>query len=62
MTAFTTALALLPLVLLGDRPGHEFEYPMASVILGGLGSSTFLSLVLLPILYGWVAKPGAGGH
>jgi len=51
MTALTTALALVPLVWLGERPGHEIEHPMAVVILGGLISSTFLSLVLLPILY-----------
>ncbi len=51
MTAFTTALALLPLVILGDRPGHEIEHPMAIVIVGGLISSTFLSLVVLPVLY-----------
>jgi Cu/Ag efflux pump CusA len=57
MTAFTTALALLPLVILGDRPGHEIEHPMAIVILGGLISSTFLSLVLLPVLYARM-----GGH
>lgn len=55
MTALTTALALLPLVVLGDRPGHEIEHPMAVVILGGLVSSTLLSLVLLPILYGWIS-------
>jgi len=51
MTALTTALALLPLVVLGDRPGHEIEHPMAVVITGGLVSSTFLSLVLLPVLF-----------
>ena len=36
MTALVTALALLPLVVSGDRPGHEIEHPMAIVILGGL--------------------------
>jgi Cu/Ag efflux pump CusA len=51
MTASAAGLALLPLVILGNRPGHEIEYPMAIVILGGLISSTFLSLVLLPIFY-----------
>ena len=56
MTAFTTGLALLPLVILGDRPGHEIEHPMAIVILGGLISSTFLSLVLLPVLYQWAGR------
>ncbi|MFQ5734818.1 MAG: efflux RND transporter permease subunit, partial [Planctomycetaceae bacterium] len=56
MTATTTALALLPLVLRGDLPGHEIEYPMAIVIVGGLVSSTFLTLVLLPVLYAWFTR------
>lgn len=56
MTAMTTGLALLPIVLLGDRPGHEIEHPMAVVIIGGLISSTFLSLILLPVLYGWLGR------
>jgi Cu/Ag efflux pump CusA len=51
MTALVTALALLPLVVWGDRPGHEIEHPMAIVILGGLTSSTILNLFLLPALY-----------
>ncbi len=53
MTASSTALALLPLVLRGNLPGHEIEYPMAIVIIGGLVSSTFLTLFLLPVLYEW---------
>ena len=51
MTAGSTALALLPLILGGDLPGHEIEHPMAIVITGGLVSSTFLTLYLLPVLY-----------
>ncbi|MHB1038454.1 MAG: efflux RND transporter permease subunit [Pirellulales bacterium] len=51
MTASTAALGLLPLVVLGNRPGHEIEHPMAVVILGGLVSSTFLTLLVLPALY-----------
>ena len=51
MTALVTALALLPLVISGDRPGHEIEHPMAIVILGGLLSSTLLNLFLVPALY-----------
>jgi Cu/Ag efflux pump CusA len=51
MTALVTALALLPLVIWGDRPGHEIEHPMAIVILGGLASSTALNLFLMPALY-----------
>jgi Cu/Ag efflux pump CusA len=53
MTASCTALALLPLVVRGNLPGHEIEYPMAIVIIGGLVSSTFLTLFLLPVLYEW---------
>ncbi|MBX9662126.1 efflux RND transporter permease subunit [Novosphingobium sp.] len=51
MTAGTAALALLPLVVRGNVPGHEIEYPMALVILGGLVSSTVLNLVWMPALY-----------
>lgn len=51
MTALATALALVPLVVAGDRPGHEIEHPMAVVILGGLGSSTLMNLVVMPALY-----------
>jgi len=53
MTASSTALALLPLAVLGNLPGHEIEHPMAIVIIGGLVSSTFLTLFLLPVLYEW---------
>lgn len=51
MTATATALALLPLVIAGDIPGHEIELPMAVVILGGLVTSTLLNLFVLPALY-----------
>jgi Cu/Ag efflux pump CusA len=51
MTALATALALLPLVIFGSRPGAEIEHPMAVVILGGLATSTLLNLFVLPPLY-----------
>ena len=51
MTVLTTALALLPLAISGNKPGHEIEYPLAVVIVGGLVTSTFLNLFLLPPLY-----------
>ena len=51
MTALATGLALLPLVIAGNKPGHEIEYPLAVVILGGLVTSTLLNLFLLPPLY-----------
>ncbi len=57
MTATTTGLALLPLVISGDIPGHEIELPMAVVILGGLITSTLLNLFVVPALYLVVAKP-----
>ena len=50
MTALTTGLALVPLVIGGNKPGHEIEYPLAVVILGGLCTSTVLNLFLLPPL------------
>lgn len=51
MTALATGLALVPLVLAGNIPGHEIEYPMAIVILGGLITSTLLNLFVVPSLY-----------
>ena len=51
MTALTTGLALVPLVIYGARPGHEIEHPMAVVILGGLITSTLLNLFIMPSLY-----------
>jgi Cu/Ag efflux pump CusA len=41
----------VPLVISGDIPGHEIEYPMAIVILGGLITSTLLNLFVVPSLY-----------
>jgi Cu/Ag efflux pump CusA len=51
MTSLATALAVVPLVVLGDRPGHEIEYPLAVVIIGGLVTSTLLNLFVVPSLY-----------
>ena len=51
MTVLATGLALVPLVWGGNLPGHEIEYPMAIVILGGLVTSTILNLFLLPPIY-----------
>ncbi|TCM15780.1 CzcA family heavy metal efflux pump [Novosphingobium sp. PhB165] len=52
MTATCAGLALVPLIVAGNAPGHEIEHPMAIVILGGLISSTVLNLFLMPSLYG----------
>jgi CzcA family heavy metal efflux pump len=51
MTSLATGLALVPLVVLGSRPGHEIEHPLAVVILGGLFTSTLLNLLVVPSLY-----------
>ncbi|MFW5981725.1 MAG: efflux RND transporter permease subunit [Halanaerobiaceae bacterium] len=50
MTTLTTTLALIPLAL-GIGEGTEMQQPMAIVVIGGLGVSTFLTLYLLPIIY-----------
>ena len=57
MTALTTGLALVPLVIAGNIPGQEIEYPMAIVILGGLVTSTLLNLLVVPTLYLRFGKP-----
>jgi Cu/Ag efflux pump CusA len=51
MTSLATGLALVPLVVLGERPGQEIEHPLAVVVLGGLFTSTILSLFVIPPLY-----------
>lgn len=40
-----------------NKPGHEIEYPLAVVILGGLVTSTALNLFLLPPLYAYFGRP-----
>ena len=59
MTAAATALALVPLVASGVKPGQEIEHPMSLVILGGLVTSTALNLVVVPALYLRFGKPSA---
>jgi Cu/Ag efflux pump CusA len=75
MTVLTAGLALVPLVIAGNIPGHEIEHPMAIVILGGLVTSSLINLFVLPALYlrfgkGWIrnslanlqpAYPATGG-
>jgi Cu/Ag efflux pump CusA len=51
MTALATGLALIPLAIAGNIPGHEIEHPMAIVILGGLITSTLVNLFIVPALY-----------
>jgi Cu/Ag efflux pump CusA len=51
LTALATALAVTPLVVRGNIPGHELLQPMAVVVLGGLVTTTLLTLFVLPALY-----------
>ncbi len=54
MTAFTSALALVPMVLSGSSSGNEIQSPMAIVVLGGLFTSTLLNIYVIPIVYKWI--------
>lgn len=51
MTALVAALALLPLTLAKDAPGKEILYPVATVIVGGLLSSTILDIIVTPVVF-----------
>jgi CzcA family heavy metal efflux pump len=50
MTALVTALGLMPLALGTGEPGREIEGPMATIIVGGLATSTILNLLILPTI------------
>lgn len=50
MTALVTALAMLPIAFDSDNPGREIMGPMATIIIGGLITSTLLNLMFLPVL------------
>ena len=55
MTALTSALGLIP-ILLSSGVGSEIQQPLAVVIIGGLFSSTALTLLVLPTVYQWLYK------
>jgi Cu/Ag efflux pump CusA len=59
MTALTAALAVVPIVLKGDKPGNEILAPLSVVILGGLLSSTFLNLIVVPAGYAAIHRVSA---
>ena len=58
MTALTTGLALVPLVVTGEIPGQEIEYPLTLVILYGLSTATAISLLVLPVVYSLLPDAG----
>jgi len=51
MTALVTGVGLIPLALGAGEPGKEIQQPMAVVILGGIITSTFLNMMVIPALY-----------
>ena len=59
MTALTAGLALIPLAFGGGEPGKEIQTPMAIVILGGLLTSTFLNMIVVPVIYERFIKPSS---
>jgi HAE1 family hydrophobic/amphiphilic exporter-1 len=61
MTAFTTMFALLPLAISGGSEGGIIGAELATVVMGGLVSSTFLTLIVVPVVYMLmnVSIPGA---
>lgn len=54
MTVLTTALGLLPLII-ATGTGSEVQRPLAIVVVGGLTSSTLLTLIVIPTLYLWIS-------
>ena len=55
MTAFVASLGFVPMAI-ATGPGAEVQRPLATVVIGGILSSTFLTLVLLPVLYVWFER------
>ena len=51
MTALTTALSLIPMILAASKAGNEIQAPMAIVVLGGLFTSTLLNIFVVPVVY-----------
>lgn len=56
MTALTAALAVVPIIIKGHQPGNEILAPLSVVLLGGLLTSTFLNLVVVPAGYAAIHK------
>jgi cobalt-zinc-cadmium resistance protein CzcA len=55
MTAIVAALGLIPMIL-SNGVGSEIQRPLATVIVGGLVTATFLTLFVLPVLYAWFSR------
>jgi cobalt-zinc-cadmium resistance protein CzcA len=61
MTASVAILGLVPM-LLSSGVGAETQRPLATVVVGGLITSTMLTLILLPVLYDWIEERAARRH
>ncbi len=61
MTAAVASLGFLPMAL-SNGPGAEVQRPLATVVIGGLITATFLTLVVLPVLYTWFEKKRKRKH
>ena len=59
MTAVTTALGLFPLIIAAG-PGSEVQRPLAIVVVGGLITSTLVTLIATPTLYLWITRKDTG--
>ena len=57
MTAFTTLLGMLPMALSGGE-GSEMWHPLGIVVIGGLLVSTFVTLIIVPVVYGLISRHG----
>jgi cobalt-zinc-cadmium resistance protein CzcA len=55
MTALVASLGFIPMAF-NSGPGSEVQRPLATVVIGGLITSTFLTLLVLPIIYYWVEE------
>jgi len=55
VTAFVASLGFVPMAI-ATGAGAEVQRPLATVVIGGILSSTFLTLVLLPVLYEWAER------
>ena len=61
MTAAVASLGFVPMAI-ATGAGAEVQRPLATVVIGGILSSTFLTLVLLPVLYAWAEGRKIGGQ
>jgi cobalt-zinc-cadmium resistance protein CzcA len=55
MTALVASVGFIPMAI-STSAGAEVQRPLASVVIGGLVTSTALTLLLLPVLYGWIEE------